>query len=74
MLNYKSYYIIALPYLGQLTNKQKLDHVNTLLETDHKQLIMPPISKDFTFLEHSFMYTTLCEWKMLLSTHSNKPC
>ena len=29
MLTYKLYYIIALPYLGQLTNK-KLDHENTV--------------------------------------------
>ena len=35
--------------------------------TDHHQLIMPPISKDCsnTFLERSFIYAAPCEWNKL---------
>ena len=57
MLTYKSYYDIAPSYLCELINNKK-SHVNTLLGTDRRQLIMPPISKDcfILFLNvHSFM-------------------
>ena len=59
MLSYKSYYNIAPSYLCQLIRK-KGSHVNTHLGTDHHQLIMPPISKDC-----SFIYAAPCEWKKL---------
>ena len=67
MLTYKSYYNMAPPYLSELINKQKESHVNTRLGTDHRQLIMPPISKECsnTFLERSFVYAALCEWNKL---------
>ena len=63
MLTYKSYYNIAPSYLCELMNKKE-SHVNTCLETDHQQLIMPPISKDCynTLFERSFIYAISCEW------------
>ena len=56
MLTYKSYYNMAPPYIYELINKKE-SHVNTRLETDQHQLIIPPISTDLTlFLNvHSFM-------------------
>ena len=63
MLTYKSYYNIALTYLCELISRRE-SSVNTRLEADHHQLIMPPISKNCsnTFLERSFIYTAPCEW------------
>ena len=45
MLTYKSYYNIVLPYVCELISKKE-SYANTRLGTDHRQLIMPPISKD----------------------------
>ena len=77
MLTYKLYYNMAPPYLSELINKKE-SHVNTLLGTDHRQLIMPPISKDCsnTFLEHSLINTAQCEWNKLgkCSRTSNFDC
>ena len=66
MLTYKSYYIIALTYLGELIGRKE-SSVNTRLGADHHQLIMPPISKDCsnTFLQRSFIYAAPCEWNKL---------
>ena len=62
MLTYNSYHNMTLPYLCELINKKE-SHVNTRLETDHHQLIMPPISKDCsnTFRESSFIHAAPCE-------------
>ena len=62
MLTYKSYYNMAPPYLCELMNKKE-SHVNTRLGTDHHELIMPPISMDYsnTSLERSFIYAAPCE-------------
>ena len=67
MLTYNSYYNMAPSYLCELINKKTKSHVNNRLETDHHQLIMPPISKDCsnTFLQRSFIYTAPCEWNKL---------
>ena len=45
----------------------KESSVNTRLGADHHQLIMPPISKDYSnsFLERSFIYAFQCEWNKL---------
>ena len=66
MLTYKSYYNIALTYLCELISRNE-SSVKTRLGADHHQLIMPPISKDFsnTFLECSFIYAAPCEWNEL---------
>ena len=68
-MTYKSYYNIAPSYLCEMINKKE-SHVNTPLGTDHHQLIMPPISKDFsnTFLERSFIYAAPCKWNKLSET------
>ena len=77
MLTYKSYYNIAPTCLCELISRKE-SSVNTQLGADHRQLIMPPISKDCsnTFLERSFIYAALCEWNKL-SEHirtSNVDC
>ena len=59
MLTYKSYYNMAPPYLCELKIKR---HVDIRLGTDHRPLILPPIS---TFLERSFTYAAPCEWNKL---------
>ena len=66
MLTYKSYYNIAPTYLYELISRKE-SYVNTRLEADHHQRIMPPISKDCsnTFLERSFIYAAPCEWNEL---------
>ena len=45
----------------------KENYVNTLLGTDHHQLIISTISKDCsnTFPEHSFISAVPCEWNKL---------
>ena len=48
MLTYKSYYNIARTYLCELISRRE-SSVNTRLGADHHQLIMPPISKDFSW-------------------------
>ena len=65
-LTSKSYYNIAPSYLCELIGR-KQSSVNTLLGTDHNQLIIPLISKDIpiTFLERSFIYAAPCEWNKL---------
>ena len=66
MLTYKSYYNIAPTYLCELISRRE-SSVNTRLGADHYQLIMPPISKDYsnTFPERSFIYVAPCEWNIL---------
>ena len=66
MLTYKSYYNIVVTYLCELISRRE-SSVNTRLEADHHQLIMPPISKDCsnTFHERSFIYAAPCEWNKL---------
>ena len=66
MLTYKPYYQISQIYLCDLINKKGI-YVNTLVGTDHHQLIMPPISKNCSniFLERSFIYAFPCEWNKL---------
>ena len=49
------------------TDWQERESCDTRLETDHHQLIIPPISKDCSnnFLERSFIYAVPCEWNKL---------
>ena len=63
---YKSYYNVAPTYSCELISRRE-SSVNTRLGADHHQLIMPPISKDYsdTFLERSFIYAAPCEWNKL---------
>ena len=64
MLTYKSYHNIAPTYLCELISRRE-SSVNTRLGSDQHQLIMPPISKDCSFLERSFIYAAPCEWNKL---------
>ena len=66
MLTYTLYYNIAPTYLCELISRRE-SSVNTRLGSDQHQLIMPPISKDYskTFLERSFIYAAPCEWNKL---------
>ena len=66
MLTYKSYYNIAPTYLCELISRRE-SFANTRLGADHRQFIMPLISKDCsdTLLERSFVYAAPCEWNKL---------